>query len=96
MVRNAVASCYRGCPNAEAVAGEIALNPRGRENLPQPIGQDSARQVDHSQEGTRGQGHFRVGRGMPAKRELRRGVPLPDQYGCGSLDGTDPFSTLLS
>ena len=44
VVRNAVASCYRGCPNAEAVAGEIALNPRGRENLPQPIGQDCARQ----------------------------------------------------
>ena len=44
VVRNAVASCYCGCPNAEAVAGEIALNPRGRENLPQPIGQDCARQ----------------------------------------------------
>ena len=43
-VRNAVASCYCGCPNAEAVAGEIALNPLGRENLPQPIDQDCARQ----------------------------------------------------
>ena len=44
VVRNAVASCYRGCPNAEAMAGKIALNPRGRENLPQPVSQDCARQ----------------------------------------------------
>ena len=44
VIRNAVASCYRGCPNAEAVAREISLNPRGRENLPQPIGQNCARQ----------------------------------------------------
>ena len=44
VVRNAVVSCYRGCPNAEAVAGKIALNPRGGENLLQPIGQDCARQ----------------------------------------------------
>ena len=28
--------------------------------------------------------------------ELRRGVPFPDQYGCGNLHGTDPFLTLLS
>ena len=44
VVSNAVASCYCGCPNAEAVAGEVALNPRGRENLPQPIGQDFGKQ----------------------------------------------------
>ena len=57
VVRNAVASCYRGCPNAEAVAGEIALNPRGRENLPQPIGQDCARQrltICKKEQGARG------------------------------------------
>ena len=44
VVRNTVASCYWGCPNAEAVARKIAVNPCGRENLPQPIGQDWARQ----------------------------------------------------
>ena len=44
MIRNAIAICYYGCPNAEAVAGEIALNPRGRENLPQSIGQNCTRQ----------------------------------------------------
>ena len=37
VVRNTVASCYCGCPNAEAVAGKIAFNPRGGENLLQPI-----------------------------------------------------------
>ena len=42
VVRNTIASCYCGCPNAEAVAGKIAFNPCGRENLPQPIGQDWA------------------------------------------------------
>ena len=40
VVRNTVVSCYCGCPNAEAVAGKIVFNPRGREKLPQPIGQD--------------------------------------------------------
>ena len=28
------------CPNGEAVAGKIAFNPYGGENLPQPISQD--------------------------------------------------------
>ena len=51
MVRNAIESCYRGCPNAEAVAGKIAFNPHGRENLLQPIRET---EVDHLQEGTRG------------------------------------------
>ena len=40
VVRNTIARCYRGCPNAKAVAGKIALNSRGRQNLPQPISQD--------------------------------------------------------
>ena len=40
VVRNTIASCYRGCSNAEAVAGKIALNPLGGENLPQSISQD--------------------------------------------------------
>ena len=40
VVRNTIASCYHGCPNAEAVVGKIAFNPRGGENLPQPISQD--------------------------------------------------------
>ena len=40
VLRNTVASSYRGSPNAEAVAEKIASNPRGRGNLPQPIGQD--------------------------------------------------------
>ena len=40
VVRNTIVSCYRSCPNAEAVAGKIAFNPRGRENLPQPTSQD--------------------------------------------------------
>ena len=52
-------------------------------------------EVDDSHEGTRGQGHFLVQRGKPAKRELCKGVHFPDQYGCGNLDGTDLFSTLL-
>ena len=56
----------------------------------------SETEVDHSQEGTRGQWHFLAWRGKPAKRELCKGVPFPDQYGCSNLDGTDPFSTLLS
>ena len=57
VVRNAVASCYCGCPSAEAVAGEIALNPLGRENLPQPISQDCARQrltICKKEQGARG------------------------------------------
>ena len=33
VVRNAVASCYRGCPNAEAVTGKIVFNPHGGENF---------------------------------------------------------------
>jgi len=40
VVRNIIASCYLGCPNAEAVAGKIVFNPRGGENLLQPIRQD--------------------------------------------------------
>ena len=40
VVRNTTASCYHGCPNVEAVAGKIALNPRSGENLPKPISQD--------------------------------------------------------
>ena len=56
----------------------------------------SETEVDHSPVRTRGQGHFLARRGKPAKPELRRGVPFPDQYGCGNPDGTDPFLTLLS
>ena len=40
VVQNTIASCYRGYPNAEAVAGKIAFNPRSGENLPQPSSQD--------------------------------------------------------
>ena len=39
VVWNTIASCYRGCPDAEAVAGKIAFS-HGGENLPQPISQD--------------------------------------------------------
>ena len=56
----------------------------------------SETEVDHLQVGTRGQGHFLARRGKPTKHELHRGVPFPDQYGCGNLDGMDPFLTLLS
>ena len=99
MIRNAVASCYSGCPNAEAVAGEIALNSCGREYLPQPISKNCARQrltTRQKEQGASWGLNFPVWRGMPSKCELRRGGPFPDQYGCGSLDGTDPFSKLLS
>ena len=56
----------------------------------------SETEVDHLQVGTRGQGHFLARRGKPTKHELHRGVPFPDQYGCGNLDRMDPFLTLLS
>ena len=56
----------------------------------------SGTEVDHSPIGTTGQGHLPAGRGKPAMPELRRGVPFPDQYGCGNLDGTDRSLTLLS
>ena len=97
VIRNAVASCYRGCPNAEAVAGEIALNPRGRENLPQPIGQNCARQrltTRKKEQGARGLSSY--GEVCQQSVNCAEGGPFPDQYGCGSLDGTDPFSRLLS
>ena len=54
----------------------------------------SKTEVDHSPEGTMGQGHFLVWRDKPATHELRRGEPFPDQYGCGNLGGMGPFSTL--
>ena len=56
----------------------------------------SKTEVDHSPEGTRGQGHFLVWRDKPAMHELRRGEPFPDQYECGNLGGMGLFSTLLS
>lgn len=81
----------------EAVAEQFAFNSCGRENLPAANqSRLSETEVNHSQEGKRGQGHFLVQRGKPAKHELRRGVPFPDQYGCGNLDGADPFLMLLS
>ena len=88
-----VGSCYRGCPNGKAVAGKIAFNPYGAAANQSGL---SETEVDHLQVGTRGRGHFLARRGNPTKHELHRGVPFLDQYGCGNLEGMDPFFTLLS
>ena len=81
----------------EAVAEQFAFNSCGRENLPAANqSRLSETEVNHSQEGTRGLGHFLKQRGKPTKHELHREVPFPDQYGCGNLNRTDPFSKVLS
>ena len=82
---------------AATMAAPIAVNPCcGEICHSQSESGLSETEVDHSPVRTRGQGHFLARRGKPAKPELHRGVPLPDQYGCGNPDGTDPFLTLLS
>ena len=97
VVRNTIASCYHGCPNVEAVAGKnCPQSLRWRKFAAANQSGLSETEVDHSPVRTRGQGHFLARRGKPERPELRRGVPFPDQYGCGNPDGTDPFLTLLS
>ena len=89
VVQNTIASCYHGCPNCRQSLLWRKFAAANQSGL-------SETEVDHSPGRTRGQGHFLARRGKPAKPELRRGVPLPDQYGCGNPDGTDLFLTLLS
>ena len=83
-------------PRCGSCGWKNCLLPRWRKSAAANQSGLSETEVDHSPVRTRGQGHFLARRGKPAKPELRRGVPFPDQYGCGNPDGMDPFLTLLS